>query len=74
MQSYEADIWPEGDWWLAKIVSAAKGSNPSPIGHVAMGLTPSEAKFTARDLVKALLGSDDVIVYSQMRPYRAKEK
>ena len=40
--SYELRVWPEGDWWLARVVGASDGADPTPLN--ALTQARSQAK------------------------------
>jgi hypothetical protein len=57
--SYELRVWPEGDWWLARVVGASDGADPTPVNALTQARSLAKIGDMGRDLVATILDADD---------------
>jgi len=53
--TYEVRAWRDRSWWLARVVDANDGADPTPIGGVAHTRALTTVEQTVRDLIATLL-------------------
>jgi len=56
---YEVKVWQEGDWWLARVVGASDGADPSPLNALTQARTLTKIESMARDLVATILDAEE---------------
>lgn len=56
---YLIEAWQEDEWWLAKVVGVAGGSDISPLTHMTQASTYDTIEDMARDLVATVLDADE---------------
>jgi hypothetical protein len=57
--TYEVKVWQEDDWWLARVVSASDGADPSPLNALTQARTLTKIGPMARDLVATILDAEE---------------
>lgn len=57
--TYEVKVWQEGDWWLARVVSASEGADPSPLNALTQARALTKIESMARDLVATILDAEE---------------
>lgn len=57
--TYELRVWQEGDWWLARVVGASEGADPSPLNALTQARSLARIGDVGRDLVATILDADD---------------
>lgn len=57
--TYEVRAWRERGWWLARVVGASEGADPSPLNGLAHARTLTNIEQTTRDLVATILDVAD---------------
>ena len=57
--SYQVRVWPEDDWWLARVMSASDDADKSPLNAVTQARSLAKIESMARDLIATILDADE---------------
>lgn len=57
--TYELRVWHEGEWWLARVIAASDGADPSPLNALTQARSLAKIGQMGRDLVATILDADD---------------
>jgi hypothetical protein len=57
--TYEVKVWQEDDWWLARVVGASEGADPSPLNALTQARALPKIESMARDLVATILDAKE---------------
>src|ERR1700733_12691666 len=55
---YEVRIWPEDGWWLARVMAAGDGADPSPLNALTQARSVAKIESMGRDLIATVLDAD----------------
>lgn len=56
---YRTKVWQEGDWWLARVMSASEGADQTPLNALTQARTLSRIDQMSRDLIATILDADE---------------
>ncbi|WP_051760963.1 hypothetical protein [Herbidospora cretacea] len=56
---YQTKVWQEGDWWLARVMSASDGADQAPLNALTQARTLSRIDQMSRDLIATILDADE---------------
>lgn len=56
---YQVRVWPDGDWWLARVVAAGDDADPAPLNAITQARSLAKIESMARDLVATILDADE---------------
>jgi hypothetical protein len=56
---YEVRIWPEDGWWLARVMAASDGADPSPLNAMTQARSVARIEAMGRDLIATVLDTDE---------------
>jgi hypothetical protein len=57
--TYEVKAWQDDNWWLARVVAASDGADPSPLNAVTQARALTRIEQMARDLIATILDMDE---------------
>jgi hypothetical protein len=56
--TYELRVWQEGGWWLARVIAASDGADPSPLNALTQARSLAKIGQMGRNLVATILDDD----------------
>jgi hypothetical protein len=57
--TYHVKIWPDGDWWLARVIAASDNAEGSPLNALTQARSLAKIGPMARDLIATILDIDE---------------
>jgi hypothetical protein len=57
--TYQVRIWQEDEWWLARVMSASDGADPSPLNALTQARSLAKIESMGRDLIATVLDADE---------------
>jgi hypothetical protein len=57
--TYEVRIWPEDGWWLARVMAASDGADPSPLNALTQARSVAKIEAMGRDLIATVLDAEE---------------
>jgi hypothetical protein len=56
---YSVRIWPEGDWWMARVTSASDDADPAPVDAVTQARSMVKIEPMVRELIAVILDAGE---------------
>jgi hypothetical protein len=57
--TYQLRVWPEDEWWLARVVAASDGANDAPLNAITQARNLARIDSMGRDLIATILDADE---------------
>jgi len=57
--TYQVKVWPDDDWWLARVVGASDGADATPLNALTQARSLAKLDPMARDLIATILDADE---------------
>lgn len=57
--TYQVRVWPEDDWWLARVVAAGEGADLAPLNAITQARSLARIESMSRDLIATILDADE---------------
>jgi hypothetical protein len=57
--TYQVKVWPDDDWWLARVVGASDGADGTPLNALTQARSLAKLDPMARDLIATILDADE---------------
>jgi hypothetical protein len=57
--TYQVKVWPDHDWWLARVVDASDDSDRAPLNALTQARSLAKVDPMARDLIATILDEDE---------------
>jgi len=57
--TYQVRVWPDNDWWLARVVAASDEADPAPLNAITQARSLTKIESMARDLIATILDADE---------------